>query len=203
VFLDAGNGHRHCVRQATLLATGQSAQPGKIAQAVTSRSEFLFEPSMLRTLHKPGRRGAHGAPVENAEEEVSMEGERKANIIFALDSPASAIPATCFSQGKSGRQFWVLLIPKDVAEFVLPTDENMSAEVFFRSGKEKAVSNYSGRKGHLPMSIRRQGVTERYPVVKRVDPFLMHSGVHHKLSASVYNGHPPFGNAAHFVRPAK
>jgi hypothetical protein len=69
VFLQAGDGHSQVVRQASFLLAREFAQPKQIAHAITSLLELTFEPSMLRTANRIGRRGAHEAPVENVEEE--------------------------------------------------------------------------------------------------------------------------------------
>ena len=71
VFLQAGNGHCHLVRQATFLVPRQLAQPNEITHAITGCEVLVFEPSMLWTANRIGRRGAHEAPVENAVGEVS------------------------------------------------------------------------------------------------------------------------------------
>jgi hypothetical protein len=78
VFLQAGDGHRHFVRQTPLLLPRELALPKvdhivagrqKTAQAITGFLELTFEPSMLWTGYRQGREGTHEAPVENVEKE--------------------------------------------------------------------------------------------------------------------------------------
>jgi hypothetical protein len=104
VFLQAGDGHCHAVRQAAFLVlfgSRRAADPRPCAQANVSRATaaskkvaqtvagyevLVFEPSMLWTANRIGREGAHEAPVENVEQQNSILGEQKANIIFAYCS---------------------------------------------------------------------------------------------------------------------
>jgi len=92
VFLQAGDGHRHFVRQAPFLLPRElalsrvsrlAAVSEKAAHAITGFLELTFEPSMLGTRYRQGREGTHEAPVENIEEESS----RKANKRQILFSP--------------------------------------------------------------------------------------------------------------------
>src|SRR6266403_5856338 len=92
VFLQAGDGHRHFVRQAPFLlprelALSRVRRPPatrkKAAHAITSFLELTFEPSMLWTRYRQGREGTHEAPVENIEEESN----RKANKRQTVFSP--------------------------------------------------------------------------------------------------------------------
>jgi hypothetical protein len=83
VFLQAGNGHGHLVRQAPFLFPCQLAPTDQTSHAVTGFLELTFEPSMLWTTNRMGRKRAHPAPVENVEGEVS----RKANKRQTLFSP--------------------------------------------------------------------------------------------------------------------
>jgi hypothetical protein len=77
VFLQAGNGHCHVVRQAAFLESGQNAQANQVAQAIAGCEVLVFEPSMLWTRDSVGREGAHEAPVENVAEENSREANKK------------------------------------------------------------------------------------------------------------------------------
>ena len=94
MFLQAGYGHGHFVRQGSLLGARELPQAEQAAHAITGLLKLPFEPSMLWTADSTGRRGAHRAPVENVEEQCS----RKANKRQTLFSPivrlqaASAFP---------------------------------------------------------------------------------------------------------------
>jgi hypothetical protein len=92
VFLQAGYGHGHLVRQGTFLGAHKSPQAKvsrfapanqKIAHAITGFLELTFEPSTLRATDRIGRRGAHQAPVENVEKESSTEANKR-QILFSL-----------------------------------------------------------------------------------------------------------------------
>ena len=83
MFLQAGYGHGHFVRQGSLLGARELPQAGQAAHAITGLLKLPFEPSMLWTADSIGRREAHRAPVENVEEQCS----RKANKRQTLFSP--------------------------------------------------------------------------------------------------------------------
>src|SRR6266853_3982450 len=89
MFLQAGYGHGHLVRQGSLLGARELSQAEQAAHAITGLLKLPFEPSMLWTAASIGRRGAHRAPVENVEEQCS----RKANKRQTLFSPIVRLPA--------------------------------------------------------------------------------------------------------------
>jgi hypothetical protein len=89
MFLQAGYGHGHVVRQGSLLGARELPQAEQAAHAITGLLKLPFEPSMLWTADSIGRRGAHRAPVENVEEQCS----RKANKRQILFSPIVRSPA--------------------------------------------------------------------------------------------------------------
>ena len=49
VFLKAGDGHSHLVRQASFLLPREFAQPHLASHAITGLEVLVFEPSMLWT----------------------------------------------------------------------------------------------------------------------------------------------------------
>jgi hypothetical protein len=83
VFLQAGDGHGHLIRQAPLLEARELPTAKQISHAAASLLELTFEPSMLRAADSIGREGAHEAPVENTEEEGSRQANKK-QIVFSL-----------------------------------------------------------------------------------------------------------------------
>jgi hypothetical protein len=89
MFLQAGYGHGHFVRQGSLLGARELPQAEQAAHAITGLLKLPFEPSMLWTADSIGRRGAHRAPVENVEEQCSS----KANKRQTLFSPIVRLPA--------------------------------------------------------------------------------------------------------------
>jgi hypothetical protein len=89
MFLQAGYGHGHFVRQGSLLGARELPQAEQAAHAITGLLKLPFEPSMLWTADSIGRRGAHRAPVENVEEQCS----RKANKRQIVFSPIVRLPA--------------------------------------------------------------------------------------------------------------
>jgi hypothetical protein len=89
MFLQAGYGHGHFVRQGSLLGARELSQAEQAAHAITGLLKLPFEPSMLWTADSIGRRGAHRAPVENVEEQCS----RKANKRQIVFSPIVRLPA--------------------------------------------------------------------------------------------------------------
>jgi hypothetical protein len=89
MFLQAGYGHGHFVRQGSLLGARELPQAEQAAHAITGFLKLPFEPSMLWTADSIGRRGAHRAPVENVEEQCSS----KANKRQTLFSPIVRSPA--------------------------------------------------------------------------------------------------------------
>ena len=107
MFLQAGYGHGHFVRQGSLLGARELPQAEQATHAITGLLKLPFEPSMLWTADSIGRRGAHQAPVENVEEQCS----RKANKKQILFSP--------FIRSKP----WQFLVSEAQASqvFVLPT----------------------------------------------------------------------------------
>jgi hypothetical protein len=82
VFLQAGDGHGHLVRQGSFLSAREFAQAKQITHAITRFLELTFEPSMVWAAPSIGRRGAHKAPVENAEGESSREANKR-QILFS------------------------------------------------------------------------------------------------------------------------
>ena len=86
MFLKAGYGHGHLVRQGSFLRARELPQAEQAAHAITGFLELPFEPSMLfalrsgeaaDTAYSTGRRGAHQAPVENVEEQCSREANKR------------------------------------------------------------------------------------------------------------------------------
>src|SRR4029077_1353738 len=71
MLLQAGDGHGHLIRQLPFFGGREFAEPHEVSHSVTRLLELAFEPSMFRAANCQGRRGAHQAPVENAEEENS------------------------------------------------------------------------------------------------------------------------------------
>ena len=71
VFLQAGYGHGHFIRQGPLLGAREFPQVKQVTHAITGLLELAFEPSMLWAADSIGRRRAHQAPVENVEEQCS------------------------------------------------------------------------------------------------------------------------------------
>src|SRR5579862_1203280 len=83
VLLQPGDGPGYVIRQAALLQSSDLPQAQQIAHPVSSGDVLLFEPSTLRTTNSQGRSGAHGAPVENAEEESSIKANKR-QTLFSL-----------------------------------------------------------------------------------------------------------------------
>lgn len=111
MFLQPSNSHGHFVGQSPLLRSRKLAQPQQTPHPITRRPVFLFEPSMLATRDSTGRRGAHGAPVENTEEESNILGERKANSIFAF---SLLNPAADFRLLQQSKTFHILVAPSSI-----------------------------------------------------------------------------------------
>jgi hypothetical protein len=83
VFLQAGYGHCHLVRQVSFLLPRELPQAEQAAHAITAFLELSFEPSMLWATHSIGRREAHQAPVENVEEQCSRKANKR-QILFSF-----------------------------------------------------------------------------------------------------------------------
>jgi hypothetical protein len=105
MFLQAGYGHGHFVRQGALLGARELSQAEQAAHAITGLLKLPFEPSMLWTTDRIGRRGAHRAPVENVEEQ----GSRKANKRQTLFSPIVRLPAGLAFRASTHRSQGLLL----------------------------------------------------------------------------------------------
>jgi hypothetical protein len=105
MFLQAGYGHGHFVRQGSLLGARELPQAEQAAHAITGLLKLPFEPSMLWTADSIGRRGAHRAPVENVEEQ----GSRKANKRQTLFSPIVRLPAVSAFRFSTHRSQGLLL----------------------------------------------------------------------------------------------
>jgi hypothetical protein len=113
VFLQAGDGHRHFVRQAPFLlprdpalsrVSRLAAVSEKAAHAITGLLELTFEPSMLWTRYRQGREGTHEAPVENIEEEGSRKANKRQtlfNTIFAYCSLRDLLPSPMIAHSKA------------------------------------------------------------------------------------------------------
>jgi len=69
MLFQTSDGHGDLIGQATLLEPAKLPQAQQISHPVPSCNVLFFEPSTLRTTYCQGRSGAHGAPVENDEEE--------------------------------------------------------------------------------------------------------------------------------------
>jgi hypothetical protein len=82
MLLQPGDGHGYFIGQPPFLSSRQPPQSKQTSHPIACRIVLLFEPSMLRTRDGTGRRGAHGAPVENAEGESSREAKEK-QILFS------------------------------------------------------------------------------------------------------------------------
>jgi hypothetical protein len=83
VLFQAGDGQGHTIRQLPFLGSRELSEPHQASHPVARFEELTFEPSMLRTVYSQGRKGAHRAPVENAE----WEDNNKANKKQTLFSP--------------------------------------------------------------------------------------------------------------------
>src|SRR6266478_3480328 len=83
MFLQAGYGHGHVVRQGSLLGARELPQAEQAAHAITGLLELPFEPSMLWTADSIGRRGAHRAPVENVEAQCTRKANKR-QTLFSL-----------------------------------------------------------------------------------------------------------------------
>ena len=71
VFLQARDGHGDAIGQLALFGTRKLPEPGQVPETVAGLEKLAFEPSMFRAANREGRKGAHGAPVENCGEESS------------------------------------------------------------------------------------------------------------------------------------
>jgi hypothetical protein len=105
MFLQAGYGHGHFVRQGSLLGARELPQAEQAAHAITGLLKLPFEPSMLWTADSIGRRGAHRAPVENVEEQCSS----KANKRQTLFSPIVRLPVVSAFRVSAHRSQGLLL----------------------------------------------------------------------------------------------
>jgi hypothetical protein len=86
VFLQAGDGHGHFVRQAPFLESRELSQAHQATHAIADCEVLVFEPSMLWTRDSIGREGAHEAPVENVEGKVAdrrIKGKHYFRLLFA------------------------------------------------------------------------------------------------------------------------
>jgi hypothetical protein len=105
VLLQAGNGHGHMVRQAPFLFPCQLAPTDQTSHAVTGFLELTFEPSMLWTTNRMGRKGAHPAPVENVAGEVTKKANKRQTLFSPIVRhwlvPPSALRNAAFSEGSA------------------------------------------------------------------------------------------------------
>jgi len=84
MLFQTSDGHGDLIGQATLLESAKLPQAQQSSHAVPSCRVLFFEPSTLQTTNSQGRSGAHGAPVENVEEESNIEANKR-QILFSLN----------------------------------------------------------------------------------------------------------------------
>jgi len=102
MLLQPSDGYGQFIGQPPLFHPRQFPQPPQTSQPIAGRLVFLFEPSMLRTRDSTGRRGAHGAPVENVAGESNNKAKEKQMLFSPFFCPCAGLASCPRNSRQSG-----------------------------------------------------------------------------------------------------